>query len=272
MKYTVANSCWIYGCLILVLLVGAVWSSGTVMAYDAVGASMAGGYPESSRHDLPETDALILDIQKVLHDPEAFDPSWIEKLVSKLPAPVRKLGKYVWDGLKRILERLWEWLLSKFKPQGYKKQEWPNLLRLAYIPIIILTIGYFLFQILSRIKRDVRDGAQLKKNTEVGWQKLWREAWSRRCDDPREAIHDLIKAIIRRWVAEGRLPDDPTLTVREIERRATGRFLSEEEIKDFICLRYWYESVYFGGRQISSEDWAEILRRARRFLGEVPAV
>jgi hypothetical protein len=271
MKYTVANSLWIDCCLLLFLAACFIFSAGTVTADDAIKANMEDAYPEASKDDLPETDLLIQDLQKVLHDPKAFDSSWLGKTVQRLPAPVREFVRRAWDGLDEFLQRLWDLFTSRYKHREQTEYSWTDLLRLAYIPIIFLTIGYFLFQILSRVKRDVRDGIKVKKIAEVGWQKLWREAWNRRYEDPREAIRDVIKAIIRRWVAEGRLPDDLTLTVREMEQRATGSFLSEEESKDFICLRYWYESVYFGGRQIRSEDWSQIFRHARRFLGEVPA-
>lgn len=214
--------------------------------------------PEQWVTNLPDGDEVIQKINRIIHPTRGtmkLKLNWLERAIG-------------W--VKELLEKI----IKKFKALLYpelkdKNVAWQGLLRWMVIPFIIAVIVFIGYLLGSRIRRDVREDTTRRRTAEAAWRTLFRRALDIYPSAPGEAVHLLVKAVIRSWAMEGKIKDDPALTLREIERRLLGQ-LGHDQKEAFSALRHRYERVVYGRHPVEKEDWQEVLQLAGVFLGEVP--
>ena len=217
----------------------------------AAGGARAGELTETKTVDLPAGEEVIGELQRIINQEEGtMNLNWLERAIRWILKQLKKLK-----------------LLRGAEPQNVHIP-WDKLMRWLAIPLIILVIACTFYMVGKRFRRDLREDARHQQTVKVTWRSLFQQALAYYPTDPRQAVHTLVKAIICRWVLEGKLKDDPALTLREIETKLS-RQLEGGEVRAFSSLRHRYELVYYGNQQLTRENWEEILHLAGTFLREV---
>lgn len=241
--------------LMLLVLLGLVLTPFSVWASSS-GSGRAIFLPESAESKLPSGCLLIRRTQDIYQTHEL-----------KISAPIKHMMKQVFDFLGQLLKKISRFLL-KHPPSRPAAINWIKILKALSLPVIILTIAYVLYHFGSRLKRDIHETQTTVHTLNASWQGLIQNALRTKELSPLEALHDLVQAVIRRYVNQGQLPDDPTLTVREIGNYLKKRTLTNDQLASFDTLRLIYETVYYGGRPITPNDWDRIFASVNVIVGE----
>lgn len=226
-------------------------------------------FPEAERYDLPSAKTSIDKIQHILRPAQPLDFSRLAEGYRALPEPIRRAIHGIWQTICNLFKKIWS-LFIRSRQQRLPQTSWVDWIRVVSLPLILVTIAYFLYHLRRRLRREIKEGTLQKKASEESWQKLWKKAWPQRENNPKEALHGLMTAVIRRLVIEARIPDDPSQTLREIERHLKRQGNKESVLPAFSALRGWYERVYYGHQNLTAGDWETIRQAVSCLLGEVP--
>lgn len=243
---------WLIWTLLAALLV-----AGGSFSVAAVGKNQAtvnhGELPETRVKDLPAASEVAGEIHRTLQPARGtMNLNWLERAL--------RWALDLWEKW-----RAWRHPDIKSKPLTFQKA-----LRWMAIPIIIIVIGSVFYLISKKVRRDVRESALQKQTADEEWRVVFRRALAYYPSDPGEAIHLVVKAIIRRFTTDGNLKEDPTLTLREIEHKLMN-IVGPDNTAVFSSLRRRHERIYYGNQPVTKEEWEEILQLAGILLGEVPA-
>lgn len=226
--------------------------------------------PEAKRTDLPSANGLVRETKKIISPAQRLDFSRLTQTYNKLPTPIRHGIDKVRTSLGQLLKKLWK-LFVRSRQQRLPEYRWVDWVRSISVPLILGTILYFIYHLVRRFRRDIGDTAATSQVKEETWQKLWRRAWQQREDHPKEALHGLMAAVVRRLIIDGRIPNDPAQTLREIERCLAREGKISGDVKAFSILREGYEKIYYGQQTpLGEEQWNSLRTAALSFLGEVP--
>lgn len=221
-------------------------------------------FPEANRVYLPDSEGLIQKTEEILRPAQPLDFSRLSTLLQHVPEPIRR----IWKIIRQWIGKLWEiFVRSRMEPR--QQLNWMDWVRQISVPLIILTIMYFLYLLLRRFRLEIKEGKGSQRVEEEDWQKLWKNSWLQRRSSTQEAFRGLMKAVIRRLIIDGRIPDDPSQTLREIERIFAKR--KNDDLSAFRVLRECYERVYYGQQTMVEKDWETVREACRAFFGEVPA-
>jgi hypothetical protein len=213
---------------------------------------------ESQETNLPSGRRLISEIRRIQGGSNFKMPSIPQRILRALGKSFKWLGK----------------LLAKFFKHPVKNHHFAGLGRLMIlfksliIPIAAMILIYVIIHFLLRYRKGVQPREKKVKTPIYPWHQYIKNALALKEQDPRCALGELMRAVIRFWVVQGKLPDDPSLTVREIEELLKKADLAKEALSTFRSFRSTYENVIYGNQTISVDGWNDILKSVSLLVGE----
>ncbi|HEX2953208.1 MAG TPA: hypothetical protein VHR47_04400 [Bacillota bacterium] len=213
---------------------------------------------ESKETNLPSGRRLISEIRRIQGGSKFKMPSIPRRIL-------RALGKFF-----KQIGKLW----SKLFKHPVKKQHFTgmrslmNLLKTLIIPIAAVILIYIIIHFLLRYRKGVQPREKKARAPIYPWHQYIKNALALKEQDPRCALGELMRAVIRYWVVQGELPDDPSLTVREVEELLKKADLAKEILSAFKSFRSTYENVIYGNQPIYVHGWNDILNWVSLLVGE----